>query len=77
MYCRNYTGTVSHVLCREVYYTVSFLGSVHYQRFHCIMKTVQYLLREYLHAYVCRIVYVASLNGLTLCLRVCWHIVSY
>ena len=22
MYCRNYTGTVSHVLCREVDYTV-------------------------------------------------------
>ena len=20
MYCRNYTGTASHVLCREVYY---------------------------------------------------------
>ena len=26
MYCRNYTGTVSHVLCREVYYTVSLFG---------------------------------------------------
>ena len=25
MYCRNYTGTVSRVLCREVYYTVSFV----------------------------------------------------
>ena len=31
MYCRNYTGTVSHVLCREVCYTlhVSLLGRVH------------------------------------------------
>ena len=26
MYCRNYTGTVSCVLCREVSYTVSYLG---------------------------------------------------
>ena len=35
MYCRNYTGTVSHVLCREVYYTVSLCERVHYRRFHC------------------------------------------
>jgi hypothetical protein len=28
MYCRNYTGTVSHVLCREVGYTVSLFGTV-------------------------------------------------
>ena len=35
MSCRNYTGTVDHVLCREVYYTVSLFGRVHYQRFHC------------------------------------------
>ena len=28
MYCRNYTGTVSHVLCREVYYTVHVLISI-------------------------------------------------
>ena len=26
MYCRNYAGTVSRVLCREVYYTVSLSG---------------------------------------------------
>ena len=25
MYCRNYTGTVSGVLCRKVYYTVSLI----------------------------------------------------
>ena len=31
MYCRNYTGTVSPVLYREVYYTVSLFGRVHYQ----------------------------------------------
>ena len=35
MYCRNYTGTVSRVLCREVYYTESLFGRVHYQRLHC------------------------------------------
>ena len=34
MYCRNYTGTVSDVLCREVCYTVSLFGRVHYQRVH-------------------------------------------
>ena len=33
MYCRNYTGTVSRALCREVYCTVSLFGRVHYQRF--------------------------------------------
>ena len=27
MYCRNYTGTLSHVLCREVYCTVFIFGS--------------------------------------------------
>ena len=37
MYCRNCTGTVSLVLCGEVYYTESLLGRVHYQRFHCIL----------------------------------------
>ena len=36
MYCRNYSGTVSHVPCREVHYTVSILGRVHYQRFLCV-----------------------------------------
>ena len=30
MYFRNYTGTVSCVLSREVYYTVSLFGRVHY-----------------------------------------------
>ena len=39
MYCRNYTGTVSLVLCREVYYTVSSCGRVHYQRFLCSRKS--------------------------------------
>ena len=34
MYCRNYAKTTSCVLCREVYYTVSLFGRVHYQRFH-------------------------------------------
>ena len=29
-YCRKYTGTASHVLCREVYYTVSLFRRVHY-----------------------------------------------
>ena len=33
MYCRNYTGTVSRVLYREVCYTVSLFGRFHYQRF--------------------------------------------
>ena len=28
MYCRNYTGTASCVLCREVDYTVSLFGEV-------------------------------------------------
>ena len=28
MYFRNYTGTVSHVLCREVYYIVFSLCTV-------------------------------------------------
>ena len=32
---RNYFGTSSCVLCGQVYYIVSLLGSVHYQRFHC------------------------------------------
>ena len=32
MYCRKYTGTSSHVLCREVYYTVSLFGRVHHWR---------------------------------------------
>jgi hypothetical protein len=32
---RNYFGTSSCVLCREVYCTVSLFGRVHYQRFHC------------------------------------------
>ena len=37
MCCRNYTGTVNCVLCREVYYTVlcPLHGRVHYRRFHC------------------------------------------
>ena len=34
MYCRNYIGTRSHVLCREVYYILFLFGRVHYQRFH-------------------------------------------
>ena len=41
MYRRNYTGTISHVLCREVYYTVSLFGRVHYQRFLCVFITCQ------------------------------------
>ena len=36
MYCRNYTGTISHVLCREVCYSVSLFGRDHYWRIHCI-----------------------------------------
>ena len=36
MYYRNCTGTVSHVLCREVYSSMSLFGRVHYRRFHCI-----------------------------------------
>ena len=40
MYCRNYTGTVSHVLCGEVCYTVSLFGRVHYRRSHCIYEYV-------------------------------------
>ena len=28
MYCRNYTGTVRSVLCREVYYTESLFRRV-------------------------------------------------
>ena len=35
MYCRNNTGTLSRVLCREVYYAVSLFGRVHHQRFFC------------------------------------------
>ena len=30
------TGTISHVLYREVCYTVSVFGRVHYRRFHCV-----------------------------------------
>ena len=36
MYCRNYTGTVRLVLCREVYYSVSLFGKVPYWGFNCI-----------------------------------------
>ena len=43
MYCWNYTGTISCVLCREVYCTVSLFGRVHYQRFHCIMFICAYV----------------------------------
>ena len=32
MYCTNCTGAVSPVLCREVYFTVSIFGRVHYGR---------------------------------------------
>ena len=35
MYCRNYTGTVNRVFCREVYCTVSLFGRVHYRRLYC------------------------------------------
>ena len=52
MYCRNYTGTISHVLCREVYYTVSSFGRVHYQR--CTVTSyrhpyIQYILNVHIH----------------------------
>ena len=47
MYCRNYTETVSHVLCREVYYTVSLFGRVHYQRFYCRLKFMPRELQDY------------------------------
>ena len=40
MLCRNYTGAVSHVLCREVYCTVSLFGRVHYRRLHCMPTCV-------------------------------------
>ena len=52
MYCRNYTGTVSHVLCREVYYTVSLFGRVHYQRVHCVHPTKHstHAVHTYTHA---------------------------
>ena len=40
MYCRSYTGTVSCVLCREVYSTVSLFGRAHYQRFCSIYTTL-------------------------------------
>ena len=74
MYCRNYTGTVSRVLCREVYYTVSFLGRVHYRSFHSIMKTIQCFLREYLYTYVCTYVglcmWLASMGSLCFCVFV-------
>jgi hypothetical protein len=42
MYCWNYTGTISCVLCREVYYTVSLFGRVHYLRCHCVTHTLVY-----------------------------------
>ena len=52
MYCRNYTGTVSRVLCREVYYTVSSSGRVHYQRFtvclHCHVSCRVHIFRWYM-----------------------------
>ena len=37
--CGNCTGTVSRVFCREVYYTVSLFGRVHYRRFQCNVLT--------------------------------------
>ena len=54
MYCRNYTGTASLVLCREVYYTVSSFGRVHYQRFHCthVLVHVHTYVRMYVHVQV-------------------------
>ena len=35
MYCVNWNWDCKSVLCREVCYTVSLFGRVHYQRFHC------------------------------------------
>ena len=40
---KTYFGTSSLVLCREVYGTVSLLGRVHYQRFHCMHYRVNFL----------------------------------
>ena len=58
MYSRNYTGTSSHVLCREVYYTVFLFGRVHYRRSHCIInkytQTYVYINTNIIH--VCRYV---------------------
>ena len=46
MCCGNYTGNVSRVLCREVYYTVSLFGRVHYLRFTVLEKYHLYLDRK-------------------------------
>ena len=46
MYCRNYTGTISCVLCREVHHTVSLFGRVHYQRFCCMYQYVHTYTRK-------------------------------
>ena len=54
MYCRNYTGTVSHVLCREVYCTLSVSGRVHYQRFHCTTYSTDTLIM-YVRTYSIRV----------------------
>ena len=45
MHCGNCTVTVSRVLCREVYYTVSLFRRVHYPLFHC-MYVRMYVLIE-------------------------------
>ena len=36
-----YYETTSHILCREVYYTVSLFGRVNYQRFFHVMPAVR------------------------------------
>ena len=61
MYCRNYTVTVSRVLCREVYYTVSFFGRVHYQ--------LEVLLYVYIRTYVCTYVRTSGSNDFIFLLR--------
>ena len=53
MHCRSYTGTVSNVLCREVYYTVSLLRRVHYHS--CTVDTRE--ISEVLWAYLCSVGY--------------------
>ena len=41
MHCRNYTGTISCVLCREVYYTVPLFGRAHHRRFTVTKQVAQ------------------------------------
>ena len=51
MYCRNYTGIVSCVLCREVCFTVTLIWRVHHRRFTVQIIHVSLEVFVYSHMY--------------------------